>query len=657
MRNVRFTMIMLVLLVSTSGHCQIPDLIDSLNEQVVSLRHTYPDSSLRLGQKALELGRKHQLRDKEFSALHELCSTCYLNQWFDEAINYCQLATSLEGIDETRKSIPYLRLGLSNVHLANFNEAISSFLKYVEIARTLEDEDMLVDGLSSLGVAYLNDGNILKAAEYYRAALKIHQRIVSPGRHAYACQNYARIMVSLEKYDSAHYYFDKALELADEVNNSNAKYWVYAYMELMPEYSIEERIEFKRKALKLAYENRMSHEIAAMNYGLATLLVELNHVDEAVSYAEEAIHYGWLMEDHRLVLKTYNLLTKAMIAAGDYERSREYLSRYEFLKDSLSSHEIKGFESIMGANELVTQEREIEQFRDKLLTSQAINRRNQVILTGAVVLVVLIGIILAMNLRANKVKTKTNIELSRLNEQLDAALKEKDALTGMVVHDIRSPFNKIESLFNVYKMDNELSEDLAQLMANVKSVIKDSRELTNDLLEINQLEAGVFYEKSEKIHIREFIEDVINEYKLQASQKDITLHSRFSINDEVIVTDKYTMTRVVGNLLSNAIKYTPHGGEVEVGCCQEGEHFECYVKDNGPGIPADEQGLLFKKFSRASVEPTGSETSTGLGLYIVSVMVKKLNGSVSLESTVGQGSTFKFRLPIALEVPQNETGV
>ena len=105
------------------------------------------------------------------------------------------------------------------------------------------------------------------------------------------------------------------------------------------------------------------------------------------------------------------------------------------------------------------------------------------------------------------------------------------------------------------------------------------------------------------------------------------------------------LTRIADNLLSNAIKFSPPQKQVAVSVREKAGAVEISVKDEGPGISPDDRGKLFQKYQRLTSRPTGGETSTGLGLYLIHAMVNKMKGEILCESEEGHGATFTVRLP------------
>jgi len=107
-----------------------------------------------------------------------------------------------------------------------------------------------------------------------------------------------------------------------------------------------------------------------------------------------------------------------------------------------------------------------------------------------------------------------------------------------------------------------------------------------------------------------------------------------------VLADATVLTQVIENLVSNAVKYSPPGRNICVRLLKSPERARCQVRDEGPGLSAEDQKKLFGKFARLSAKPTGGEHSTGLGLSIVKKMVEAMNGKVWCESELGKGATF-----------------
>jgi len=118
------------------------------------------------------------------------------------------------------------------------------------------------------------------------------------------------------------------------------------------------------------------------------------------------------------------------------------------------------------------------------------------------------------------------------------------------------------------------------------------------------------------------------------------------ISERILVKiDKLYISRVIENLFSNAIKFSPDGKKIFVKLLRLPELIEFSVKDQGPGISKDDQLKLYQRFQQLTAQPTGGESSTGLGLFIIKTILDKIGGEILCESEVGQGTCFTVRLP------------
>jgi PAS domain S-box-containing protein len=184
------------------------------------------------------------------------------------------------------------------------------------------------------------------------------------------------------------------------------------------------------------------------------------------------------------------------------------------------------------------------------------------------------------------------------------------------------------------------------------SLIADESErlgrIVNEILLANQLDAGRVQLETEPFEPGELVERVVEAARVHAPP-GIELDRRVPSGVALVAADRDKVRQVLVNLVENAIKYSPAGGRIEVGLepgQQSGaETVVFYVKDEGLGIPAEEQARIFEKFYRLDPQMTRGVGGTGLGLYICSELVNRMGGHIWVESTEGQGSTFLIELP------------
>lgn len=145
-------------------------------------------------------------------------------------------------------------------------------------------------------------------------------------------------------------------------------------------------------------------------------------------------------------------------------------------------------------------------------------------------------------------------------------------------------------------------------------------------------------------------------YQRFASRKRIRCLATSAGVLPVVCTDRVTVAVVLDNLLSNAVKFSPMGKSVRVELSAEGEAVVCRVRDEGPGLSAEDQAKLFQRGVQLSPRPTGGEPSAGYGLAVAREFIEKLGGTIWCESVLGQGCCFAFRLPRREERVPGDSG-
>ncbi len=202
----------------------------------------------------------------------------------------------------------------------------------------------------------------------------------------------------------------------------------------------------------------------------------------------------------------------------------------------------------------------------------------------------------------------------------------------MLIESTRSASDKEE----VIKIANIISTSSKQMFLLIKH-----------LLDINVIESGKMNISLAVVDLLSTVELLVNHYTELALAKDITVQFQYQEQQYFAVVDKNAAHQVLDNLISNAVKYSPHGKPVYIRLTRGDNSVRCEIQDEGPGLSESDQQKLFGKITRLTAKPTGSELSTGLGLFIVKKLVNAMNGKVWCESELGQGATFIVEFPIA----------
>lgn len=226
--------------------------------------------------------------------------------------------------------------------------------------------------------------------------------------------------------------------------------------------------------------------------------------------------------------------------------------------------------------------------------------------------------------------------------------EERDEFISVVSHELRTPITVVEgSLSNLEFMLTK--EDVSKnLITDAIHLAHDQTvylaKMVNDLSTLSRAERGVADER-ELINVRELVRSLYETYTPEAAKKDLTLDLDVSAKLGDVEASRLYLEELLQNFITNAIKYTKTGG-VTMSVHQKGSNITFAVKDTGIGISKTEQTKVFEKFYRSEDYRTRETGGTGLGLYVVTKLAKKLGTEVKLVSRLNHGSTFSFILPV-----------
>ena len=242
---------------------------------------------------------------------------------------------------------------------------------------------------------------------------------------------------------------------------------------------------------------------------------------------------------------------------------------------------------------------------------------------------------------------RMNDELRRLYEELETVSRHKSEFVANMSHELRTPLNAIIG-FSELLQQQSFGELNAQQLGYVDNVLDAGQHLLsviNDILDLAKVESGRMELEVADISLGRVLESGVTMHSERAAKAGVELQLALGTNDIPVRADERKLRQVLFNLISNAVKFTPAGGSVDVSARVLNGSVEVAVRDTGPGIAAEDQTLIFEEFGQArSAEGTRTE-GTGLGLPLARSFIELHGGRLWVESTQGEGSTFRFTLP------------
>ncbi|MGK9120045.1 ATP-binding protein [Olivibacter jilunii] len=222
-----------------------------------------------------------------------------------------------------------------------------------------------------------------------------------------------------------------------------------------------------------------------------------------------------------------------------------------------------------------------------------------------------------------------------------AVEKMKDDFIGVASHELKTPLTSIKAYTQLLKKSTT-DDTPASFINKLSKQVDRLTSLVNMLLDTSKISGGHLILHLAEVNLNELIDDCIQDLQPISIDHKLIFHKEKIPH---LIADKNRINQVLTNLISNAVKYSPEGGAVHIKATDMGYAVKVSVQDYGVGIAAEDQSKIFNRFFRVTSKGNDNISGIGLGLYIVSEIVKKHNGILGVESVPGQGATFFFEIP------------
>ncbi len=253
-------------------------------------------------------------------------------------------------------------------------------------------------------------------------------------------------------------------------------------------------------------------------------------------------------------------------------------------------------------------------------------------------------------------RTTLEGELAEILDLAEDANRAKTEFLATMSHEIRTPLNGILPILEMLR-DTRLNEEQVKMVRTAQSSSRHLLRIINDILDFAKVESGKLQLESIEIDVRDMVDSVTELMSSSARNHNLKLSASVADNvPHVVRGDPIRLRQVLINLVSNAIKFTEEGGirvEVSRGQTSQKEVELLFaVADTGVGMSADTADRLFQSFTQADASTTRKHGGTGLGLVICKRLVELMGGKIGVRSTLGQGSTFWFLVPLRKSVTE-----
>lgn len=514
----------------------------------------------------------------------------------------------------------------------------------LDISLIMNDSLLIADSYYNLGFLYSTNQMNKQAKKYYSKSLEIYELINADSKTKYGVST-GLVRVS-ETYDETLYYLDKTFELLKNEKNINKVAYFYVNkgdVLIHFEQGLKESIKASKIGLKLSdsIHNKELVKVALLNISRGN--IDLKNYAAAIKPLNKILEMDkGNTQTHFLVLQA---LTKAHAGLKEFEKSYEYGIEMTALKDSIYTiKESNSFAEFDAKFKTAEKDKEIAQ--QQLEISKQKSTRNKWIYGSLALLLVGFSIFQWRNnmQKREKLLAETNYK----NEQEINELRTK--FLGNIAHEIRTPLTLITGNLDLalenYDHKEKAVQNIKTALSNSKKVVEDA----NGILELLKFEKSKTTIKLSTIPINQTLKRIFLSFSSLAEMKHVNLNFQSNIPEATFTKiDIGKVEKILNNLVSNAIKYSPSKSQIIFEAnLVESILLTVKVTDFGQGIHFNETEKIFERFYQSS-EST-AVGGIGIGLSLAKEFAEFLNGSLIVESELGKGSTFIFKLPMETSV-------
>ncbi len=530
-------------------------------------------------------------------------------------------------------------IGIVYQHLGDYSNALDHHVSSCELLRENGDRRGEARALISVGHVYELLDNHGAALEHYYNAYEIIREADLLDEEARVLGNIGSIHAKGRRYDEALQFFQRSLAIKRRVGDvhSQANLLLNIGLVYVHRGELDRALpQFGQSlAIKRRTGNRLGEAEALHALGVLNGRRDFSGYDPklALEQLQQALDIAEKLQAKRLVYDVKHSLAELYEQRGEFEQALAEYRSFHLLKEELhGSDRDKKLRDLQTVHQVESARKEAEIYRLRNVELASLNE----------------------DLRREKSRADMlNAHLQDVNSNLEKIVNEKNEFLGIVAHDLRNPLANIvlsASMVNNYR-GRMTSADIGREMDKIELTATHLKDIVANLLDLNKLDSGARAMEQSQIDVHKLMLTLVTLHRDRAAVKHIRLdYEPGDIRHAVARADKQAFQQSIENIISNAIKYSPPGKRVSIRLSRSepapGEaRYNIHVRDEGPGIPADERQRLFEKFARLSSKPTGGEHSVGLGLYITKRLMNEMRGDVSFLAPSGGGAEFVLSIP------------
>ncbi len=588
------------------------------------------------------------LPDSVKLSIYNKIGDIYIDNNALKAVGYFEKVTELAKKMKSplKEANSYYDLGFTYLLLANYEKSLENYLLSARSYEKLNDKRRLANAYMAIGNVHFDNSNIARANEYYRMseAIAIARKDTIMMGNVYNAQGNA--FDKSKNYDSALHYLNKAYNIFMKQDDPYYKMNILSNLGLTYKHigKTAEAIQYFEEVknvvvldnMPLDYKAQIYNNIAATYSQAKNFSKAKNAFDSSIQFAKQANLSNVLMENYRNVSDMYG-------AMKDFKQEAHYLRSYYHLKDSLFSLDSKNKLTQLEADYQL--ERKNSELVKKNAEVERKNSQRNILLIAVVASVLLLAGLAFFYSRIRKkniILNEQNTTIQNQNKELQTLNSVKDRLFSIISHDLRNPLVTLQSYLTLTQNDTLPADKKEQLRIQTVNAVSQTSNMLDNLLAWANMQIRNTKANITLVDVEDLVADTKGGALAQASQKQIIIHNDLAISS--VPGDYNILSIALRNLLTNAIKFSDHQGNIWINAEKKNDEFAISVKDDGIGM-TQQQVQELRSQQQQSSAGTAGEKGSGLGLYLVSELLQKINARLEVQSEKGKGSVFSIVLP------------
>lgn len=561
-------------------------------------------------------------------------------RWHSEGLKQAEaIGDTLETVQALNNiGTDYRRMGVLDVAQDYHYRAYAICMESTDTSFTARKNKVV--SLNGLGNIYLTLRNYARADSAFRMALAGERLLKSDVGQAINCANLGSIYRSRGLSDSAWVYFRKSMEFNQRAKNTLGISLCHTYFGAMyeQEHRYDKAMEEYEAAYKLMEASDDEWHALNMLIALAGVNLAINQDNKALQYLDRAKQIADEIKSNEHLEEIYILYYNYYKRKGDCKMALAQHEKATAMRDSVI--DIEKMNRIQNAGLTIERTNQARLMNEAhlVLESERSARFFSSIIFGIVV-VILIGTLIVF-FYIQRIQKRSHQNLKRI-------AKMREAFFTNITHEFRTPLTVILGLSQ--DMQKDSSDEVKERAKTIERQGRGLLTLINQLLDISKIKSQVGNLDWRNGSITTYVSMLVDTYREYARKKNIDLQLYIKEPITMDFVPDY-VSKVFNNLISNALKFTPDYGKINVTMWHADNIMHVEVSDTGEGMDKETVANVFKPFFQGETESKG--IGTGVGLALVKQIIDLVDGKISVESQVGNGTTFLHRNTYEKRVPE-----